>query len=75
MSDGLYDNINNLRNSFEHEMKHVRDVKEDPVAHFNRTNSEKELRAIDFQQNTPTYLKTTPEYKLKIKQYKNLFQN
>jgi len=56
-------------------MKHVRDVKEDPVAHFNRTNSEKELRAIDFQQNTPTYLKTTPEYKLKIKQYKNLFQN
>ncbi len=72
-NSGLYDNFYNIISSFEHENKHITDAKTSPFVNIKRSISEKELRAIEFQRISPTYIKTTSRYKEKVNKYEQNF--
>ena len=65
----LYDNVNNVKNTFAHEKKHIDDFKKDPVGESKKSNAEKERNAIESQKKDPTYKNTTDDYKDAVNQY------
>lgn len=65
----LYDNKNNIINSFQHEKKHVDDIKTQKGLYIKQERGIREQRAISYQRSTSSWEKTTSEFKKAVEEY------
>jgi RHS repeat-associated protein len=71
----LYDNVNNVKNTFAHEKKHRTDFINNPQPSSKKGNAQEELKAIDAQKKDPTYKGTTDAYKQAVNKYEDREKN